>query len=166
MAVIDWFLMYLTFRRSVRLISGLRNRPDAGSREAVAVARTAVAPSVETGSGRPCRRRRQSQRRRRCPRRRPGPGHRARPRKPVCCGIGASRDGHGSEHLAPRPPTAGCPLRRRSRPAAPQIRPFLPGSEVGRTRASRAGSGDWPHRGRRVVGPVARQRWTTPWGQA
>ncbi|CAA9584999.1 MAG: NADH dehydrogenase [uncultured Thermomicrobiales bacterium] len=51
MAVIDWFLMYLTFRRSVRLISGLRNRPDAGSREAVAVARTAVAPSVETGSG-------------------------------------------------------------------------------------------------------------------
>jgi NADH dehydrogenase len=51
MAVIDWFLMYLTFRRSVRLISGLRNRPDAGSREAIAVARTAVAPSVETGSG-------------------------------------------------------------------------------------------------------------------
>ncbi|HYO29089.1 MAG TPA: NAD(P)/FAD-dependent oxidoreductase [Thermomicrobiales bacterium] len=47
MAVIDWLLMYLTFRRSVRLISGLRTRQGFGSPAVAPVAHQALAPPTD-----------------------------------------------------------------------------------------------------------------------
>jgi NADH dehydrogenase len=47
MAVIDWLLMYLTFRRSVRLISGLRTRHALGSPAVAPVAHQALAPPTD-----------------------------------------------------------------------------------------------------------------------